>query len=268
MTKPLIRLGRWWNGDADRELFITANLMDLVPTSRDADQIILKQANYQRPWRIVGQTGAIGVPQGYGKFADVTRLMGIDGAANLVVVTTEQHDLAFQILMNDRLQEHFRQVNMPISYVRAKSSILQSVEGQLDIVITVLILMALLVGTVGGLGLASTMGLNVLERTREIGILRSLGAQTHVVRYMVIAEGELASIFSFLIAILFSIPFSLVMGNAIGQQILMRPLDYVFSWLGALIWFCLVLIIALLASFLPAESAARLTIRETLAYAG
>ena len=268
MTQPFVRQGRWWSNNAERELFITANVVDIAPFVRVEDNVTIKQANYERPWRVVGQTGAIALPQGYGKFEEVARVTGAHTGANLVVVKTEQHDLAFQTVINERLKEHFRQLNMPISYSRAKNSLVQSAEAQLNIIITLLILMALLIGSVGGLGLASTMGLNVLERTREIGILRSLGAKNQVVWYMVIAEGELASLVSFLIAIFLSVPVSLGLGTVIGQQIILRPLDYTFSWVGMSIWLGIILVIALLASLLPADNAVRLTIRETLAYTG
>jgi putative ABC transport system permease protein len=268
MTLPFVRQGRWWTSGAERELFITANVVDIAPSLRLEDSVTLKQTDYARPWRVIGQTGSIALPQGYGELTQVARVIGIPSSANLVVVKTEQHDTAFQTLMNERLKDHFHQLNMPISYSRAKNSLVQSAEAQLNIVITLLILMALLIGVVGGLGLATTMGLNVLERTREIGILRSLGAKNHVVWYMVIAEGELASLVSFLIAILLSIPVSLGLGAVIGQQIILRPLDYTFSWMGMVIWLFIILVIALLASLLPASNAVRLTIRETLAYTG
>ena len=267
MTQPFIREGRWLQSGEEREIFLTANVFDVAPSIRVGDQIALKRGAYERLWRVVGRTGALG-PQGFGKFEDVERMMGSSSAANMVVVKTEQHDLGFQTLVEGRLKERFHDLNMPITISRTGASLKQAAENQLNIVIMLLILMAILIGAVGGLGLASTMGLNVLERTREIGILRSLGAKTHVVRYMVIAEGELASLVSFLIAIPLSVPFSLGLGGTIGQQIILRPLDYTFSWMGMLIWLCVILVIALLASLLPADNAARLTIRETLAYTG
>jgi len=112
------------------------------------------------------------------------------------------------------------------------------------------------------------MGLNVLERTREIGILRSLGAKSGVVRRMVILEGVATSLVSFVLAIPLSVPISLALGRAVGQELLMHPLDYAFSGIATLLWLGIVTIIAVVASLLPANGAANLTIRETLAYIG
>ena len=42
---------------------------------------------------------------------------------------------------------------------------------------------------VGGLGLMGTMSINVLERTREIGVMRTIGAVDRAIRQTVIIEG-------------------------------------------------------------------------------
>ena len=44
------------------------------------------------------------------------------------------------------------------------------------IVVAFLILMALLLAAVGGLGLTTTMSINIMERVREVGVLRAIGA--------------------------------------------------------------------------------------------
>jgi putative ABC transport system permease protein len=49
---------------------------------------------------------------------------------------------------------------------------------------------------------------------------------------------------------------------------LQMPLDFVFSLRGLVIWLGVVVILAALASFLPAWNAARLTVRDVLAYEG
>ena len=49
-------------------------------------------------------------------------------------------------------------------------------------VVAFLILMALLLAAVGGLGLTTTMSINMLERVREVGVLRAIGASNVSVR--------------------------------------------------------------------------------------
>jgi ABC-type antimicrobial peptide transport system permease subunit len=45
-----------------------------------------------------------------------------------------------------------------------------------------------------------------------------------------------------------------------------RPMGYVVDWIGVAIWLGLVVVISALASLWPAINAARMTIRDALAY--
>jgi putative ABC transport system permease protein len=136
----------------------------------------------------------------------------------------------------------------------------------MDILVVLLLAMVILIAIVGGLGLAITMSLNVMERTREIGILRSLGAQNGVIRRLVIVEGVIVALISWAIAIPLSIPLAVFLGDALGVSLLATPLDYIFSLPAVFIWLILICIISIIASFIPAQNAATLTIRDTLVY--
>ena len=98
--------------------------------------------------------------------------------------------------------------------------------------------MAQLMIVVGGLGLGSTMSLGVLERTREIGVLRAIGARHGAILAMVQVEGLVVGILSWAIALPLSIPMSLVLGKAFGRIMLagagdlVPQLPAVLQWLG------------------------------------
>ncbi|HEX6035295.1 MAG TPA: FtsX-like permease family protein, partial [Anaerolineales bacterium] len=119
---------------------------------------------------------------------------------------------------------------------------------------------------VGSMGLTGTMGMNVMERTREIGIMRAIGADDHAVMRTVIAEGIFIGMISFGLAIVLSIPITYLLLNIVSLAIFQTPIDVIFTYLGYVIWLGLVLLLSILASILPARNAARLTIREVLAY--
>ncbi|MCL4528218.1 MAG: FtsX-like permease family protein, partial [Chloroflexi bacterium] len=125
---------------------------------------------------------------------------------------------------------------------------------------------ALLTASVGSMGLAGTMGMNVLERTREIGIMRAIGASDSIIMRTVIAEGVVIGTISFGLAILLSVPFTYLLSYIVSLAVFETPINTVFTLSGYLIWFGLVLVMSAIASILPARNAARLTIREVLAY--
>ncbi|MCA9980798.1 MAG: FtsX-like permease family protein, partial [Anaerolineales bacterium] len=108
--------------------------------------------------------------------------------------------------------------------------------------------------------------INVLERQREIGVMRAVGASNTAVRRIFIAEGLLIGFMSWLIALALAWPLSRLMSDAVGQQVMNAPLDYEFSFVSVLGWLVAVMVLATFSSFWPAWSASRLTVQEVLAY--
>jgi putative ABC transport system permease protein len=111
-----------------------------------------------------------------------------------------------------------------------------------------------------------TMSLNVLERTREIGVMRAYGASSRAVFRIVIVEGLVIGMMSWILAIGLSIPFSMILARAIGLSFMDYPMPASFSMSGIFLWALLVIVISILASFLPALRAVRLTVTQVLAY--
>jgi putative ABC transport system permease protein len=79
-------------------------------------------------------------------------------------------------------------------------------------------------------------------------------------------EGIFIGLLSWLLGTGLAIPLSKLLSDAVGLAFVKSPLSYTFSVSGVLIWLVVVVILSALASFLPARSASRLTVREVLAY--
>ncbi len=126
--------------------------------------------------------------------------------------------------------------------------------------------MAFLLATVGSLGLVGTMSINVLERRREIGVLRAIGASTRSVLRIFVIEGVLIGVLSWAGALLLSQPLSRILSRIVGMTFAKLPLSYVFDLRAPLLWLIVVIAVSALASLAPARNAADLTVRETLTY--
>jgi putative ABC transport system permease protein len=126
--------------------------------------------------------------------------------------------------------------------------------------------MALLTALVGSIGLTGTMGMNVLERTREIGVMRSIGAVDREIMRTVIVEGMVIGGISWVLGALLSFPITYLLSSIISSAIFQSQIAVHFTFTGYLIWLLVVLALSAVASVLPARNAARLTIREVLAY--
>jgi putative ABC transport system permease protein len=136
----------------------------------------------------------------------------------------------------------------------------------MDILAISLMIIVVLTGLVGGVGLSGTLSINVMERTREIGILRSMGATRGHLWQLVIVEGLVIGLFSLIPAVLLALPLGLVMNGGMGLALFGFGLPFQFVALGLVIWLVLVVLLSLLATIGPARRAAGVTIREAIAY--
>jgi putative ABC transport system permease protein len=114
--------------------------------------------------------------------------------------------------------------------------------------------------------LSGVLSLNVLERRREIGVMRSVGASSWRVIRISIGEGVLLGWISWLIALPLSIPAAYLLATKGLSLALNQQLSYQFSPIGAVIWLFLITILAVIASSFPARGAAKVSVRESLSY--
>jgi putative ABC transport system permease protein len=96
--------------------------------------------------------------------------------------------------------------------------------------------------------------------------MRSIGAVDGEIMRTVITEGVVIGSISWVLGALLSIPFTYMLSTIVSLAIFDSPVEVHFTPMGFLIWLAMVLVLSGLASILPARNAARLTIREVLAY--
>jgi putative ABC transport system permease protein len=135
----------------------------------------------------------------------------------------------------------------------------------LMIYVFLIVMSAILVG-VGGLGLVTTMSLNVLERRREMGVMRAIGATPGLVCRIMAAEGCVIGLMSWAASGMIAWPVSRVMGNVLVNRMFTNGLDFAFETSGLWIWLAVCLVLGVFASVLPAWQASRRPVREAIGY--
>ena len=135
----------------------------------------------------------------------------------------------------------------------------------LSVMVYLLLILAVIIAAVGGIALSGALGINVLERRREIGVLRSIGASNRAIATLFITEGVLVGWLSWLI----SVPFSIGTGNQLTRAVetaLRADFTYAYSPLGLFYWFIIVTLLAVIASWAPIKQAIGVSVRESLSY--
>ena len=268
LVKPILIEGRWLRPDDVRKITVSESVFNEFPGLKAGDYLRLKVNGQEEDWQVVGvfkfigQQGSIG----YAPFEYISRENNLTNRSYSFRIVTASHDREYQDQMAETLDYYLRDHGFKVRKAEAGLASLDTALESLDILVTFLLIMALLTASVGSMGLTGTMSMNVLERTREIGIMRSIGAKDSVIMRTVIAEGMVIGLISFVLAVLVSIPFTYGLATIVSVAIFSTPIKVVFTLTGYGIWIALVLVLSSLASILPARNAARLTIREVLAY--
>ena len=268
LVTPLLADGRWIRKDDVRKIAVSETILKYYPNLRAGDSIRLKVDGREEVWEVVGIFKFVGHEGmiAYVPFEYSEQILDLKDRAYSFRVVTTKHDRAFQDAMAEKLDDAFRTKGFKVRQAESGLASLDTVSESLDILVIFLLIMAILTAIVGAMGLTGTMGMNVLERTREIGIMRAIGADDRAVMQTVIGEGFVIGIISFLLAIVLSIPLSYLLSYIVSVAIFETPIAVVFTYLGYAIWLGLVLLLSVLGSVLPARNAASLTIREVLAY--
>jgi putative ABC transport system permease protein len=268
LISPRLRDGRWLDPADERGVVVNGDFVSDEPDEMAVgDELLLDVDQRVVSFRIVGilETTRSG-PRAYVNYDALGRLTGGVGRAGSVRVVTTRHDAAFQRRVGEALEQRFTALGLGVDDVDLMSSTRESTVLQFDILIQILLVMAVLLSLVGAMGLTSTMSMNVLERTREIGVLRSVGAGHRDVLGLVLLEGMVVGVMSGIFGLLAAVPLGRAFSAAVGVAFLEGPLDHRFSWGGALLWLGASLVVAAAASLLPAWGAMRLSVREALHY--
>jgi putative ABC transport system permease protein len=263
---PEITSGRWL-GTGRNEVVVNSDVMDKEADVGVGDPIVLEVEGREETWTVVGvvPTESRGLSI-YMNVEDVGYVTRTPDQATHLQVTTVRHDAASQAEIEQRLREHPEAQGIEVRGTETTQVMREENELLFTIVVAFLILMALLLAAVGGLGLTTTMSINILERVREVGVLRAIGASNLTVGKIVLVEGMVMGLLSWLLGLVLSWPISAFMSEQLGLALIKIPLSYQYATGAAIFWFFALQAVALVASLGPARKAVRLTIREVLAY--
>ncbi len=267
MIAPVLVEGRWLLPEDENALVVNTELVRKERDVRVGDEIILDVEGREEPWTVVGVIkGVFAPPTAYTNYLYFSQVVREVGQARSVRVATRLHTAGFQTEIGGALEGYFERRGLRVSSTESVAEAQARAQTGANIMVVFMVIMAVLLAVVGGLGLMGTMSINVLERTREIGVLRAIGASDGAVLQVVVVEGVFIGVISWFIAALVAYPLSKSLSDAVGIAFVQAPLSFIFSTEGIILWLVIVVVLTALASFLPARGASKLTVREVLAY--
>jgi putative ABC transport system permease protein len=266
VTVPYMIQGRWLSPDDKNVLVITSSVLRDEPDIKVGQEITLYIAGRERTFQVVGICLGERGETVYANIDFITPILHTGNSSNNLLIQLDPRSCVREAQLQDSLEAYYKNRNYNIASIKTMDENKKATLGTFDSILTLLIMMAILLAIVGGLGLMGTMSINVIERTREIGIMRSIGASNRDVIWVFLLEGLSIGLLSCLFAIPLSFPISNAIASPIGKIMSNYSWSGVFNPIGAVIWVMIVIILSILANYLPARGASQLTVREVLAY--
>ena len=268
VLEPAVQSGRWLREEDTTGVVINGAVLARNPSLAPGGQIGLRYEGRTMSLPIVGVVKELSpMPAVYAPPAAVLRLSRRDpGLVRMVRVVTQRHDLEGQQAAARSLERAFEARGIELTALQEMLDVRKSILDHLVIILSVLTFASSIVLLVATLGLTSTLALNVLQRTREIGILSAIGARPRTVAGQVWTEAMLIGLSSWVLGMAIGTPITWALETACGRIFFKTPLDFYLSPTAAALWFGVVVLLASLSSVLPARRAARLTVREALSH--
>ena len=268
MVKFPLSAGRWLAaGDTDA-VVLNQMAAALVPGVKLGDQIQLSVDGRPVPWRVVGFIVEVGSPAGaYVPAEAYARVAGTTGQAQMLRIASSAKNPEARIEMIRQIEQALTASGVSVHMGLPLAELQTAIGDHIAVLIGTLVVAASLIGLIGVLGLTSSMSMNVIERTREFGVIKAVGGRPKTILAMVVQEGVFVGFASWFVAVPLGLGLSLVVGRIVGMMAFKVPLALVPSYSGQTAWLVAVLVLSALASLVPAWRASRLTVREALAYA-
>jgi len=268
-TSPKLLEGRWLNqGETGAVVLNQIARNNTLPGVGAGDTVQLSVGGTATTWRVVGIVEERGGSSGgvYATAEGFADAMGQPQRVNQLRIATDRHDERTRQVVAGDVEDSLTDAGIEVQSAASVSRSEAVTEGHLGPIVAIVLAIAIAMGVVGGIGLASTMSANILDRTREFGVMHAIGARPKSVRRIVVAEGVFLALTSCLVAVLPALALTAVLGSGLGNLFMDAPLPFRVSMLAVGIWLALAILGGALATDAAASRASRITVREALAY--
>jgi putative ABC transport system permease protein len=262
---PEIIKGKWLSGNAD-EVVVNHLFLSQFPDVSLGNEITLKINGLTKKFKVVGSIRELfAIPTVYVSKSILTEIPGMQGKMNSVLIAYLP-GCSDMTANSSKLEQWFKSKNYPTSLVFRKDNYKDRVIDHLVVITTMLIMVTLLLIIVGGLGLITTMGINIVERLRELAILRAIGVTDRKLYGLTITEGFVIGVTSWVLALILSAPVSYYLGNKFFNIFFETTLNFKISGTGIVVWLAIIVVFSAVAVLVPARNTIKQSVAQGLCY--
>lgn len=272
MYRPLIETGRWITAaDAGQRVLVLSKDTAALSGIKAGESVNIRLGTSNQSWKVIGlyrwlAGNNYAVEPLYAPLETVQNITQQRDTATLALLNSPSNTLSEEAQYVNQLKQVFQDngLQLDVYTTQAKLEQRQFARNQFKPVISTLFGLAAMIASVGGIGLSGALAIGVLQRTREIGVLRSIGAPSKAIFRLFMLEGIFHGIVAWVISIPIAFYAAEPIAHGLGKTLFGVQLDYTFDKLAVGIWFIFISLMSWIAAYWPAHKASKLTVRECL----
>ncbi len=255
--------GRWlMSNDSNAVVLNSLALRQTYPTAQVGDTISITIGDASLHLRLVGISRERLTPAAaYISPRTYLRVAADTATSNAFRIALREPERADEAA--GAIRTALAEAGIAVGGTVAEARLASAQGGHVYILVVALAVIAGIMSLIGVLGLSSSLGISVVERTKELGVMRAVGATHSAIIRMVLAEGACIAAVSWGMAMLLGVPLSAAVGRVLAA-ISAQELTLFLAPTAAALWFLLVVGGAVLVSLIPARRATRIHVRDAL----
>ena len=260
--------GSWLTSSTELEIVMNQQAWDIYKQPSIGSEIMLTIENKNIKTRIIGISEQFEKPKIYMDIYKYDALFNPSHLVNSIMFVAKENDYKRVIELKRNIENAIAPSDFQVLYVMSQAERVKIIYDHLNIILMTIVFLSFLVLVVSAVGMASATGINIMERTREIGVMRAIGATPKKIYSLFVMEGMITSVLSIILGLLFSWPLSKLAAIFFGNLMLGKEaeLQYAFSPVGFGITVVVTILFGWSASRIPAKSAINVPTHKALSY--
>jgi putative ABC transport system permease protein len=261
---PDVIAGRWIEAAFPAGIVVNQKLLRDEPDLHLGGAYKMRVDGHRVDVNVVGVIEEFNAGQIYCSKSFLDGLLNREGRANAILLTLEDKSFEAQRHAAAKIQASAIGPDRQISGMLLTRTLERVILGHLDILTGLLMLIAAIALAVGAMGLASTISISVVERFREIAILKAIGGRGSSIAALFATEAVAIGLIGWTMSVALTPLLSHPVVSVLGSAVIGYKFEYRTSPTSAALALGVAMLVALLAAILPIRTAIGLSIRNGL----